>query len=351
MALLLLSGCGKFNVDVSVLPSPEATLVMTALKVTPTRILQPSPTTQAALNDYSNTQYGFSFSLPASWEGYSIGMDKWEGLRQSDDQGEVVVEQGPTVSIVHPNSTPEQPRQNIPIMVFTIQQWDRLQAGEWHVGAAPIGPSELGRNSRYVFALPARYNYTFAEGWEEVAQILQGHPMQTFEPSLPTPTEWVTYVAEYAGYEISYPLEAYSVTQGVGSPQLLQPGVLVLQPNDSLNREQPLAPTYKVSITVRPNDEAYSLNDARILLSNGPIVRYGPDLLEGYPIVETYLHWERALRVDGIPVGLGGGISQIVSIHNSRIYELIVEPYQVAGESSRNEDLVEAILASFRFLD
>jgi hypothetical protein len=122
--------------------------------------------------------------------------------------------------------------------------------------------------------------------------------------------------------------------------------VLVLQPNDSLNREQPLAPTYKVSITVRPNDEAYSLNDARILLSNGPIVRYGPDLLEGYPIVETYLHWERALRVDGIPVGLGGGISQIVSIHNSRIYELIVEPYQVAGESSRNEDLVEAMPAS-----
>ena len=67
-------------------------------------------------------------------------------------------------------------------MVFTIPQWDRMQAGEWHVGAAPISPLELGRNSRYVFALPARYNYAFLEGWEEVEQILQENPLKTFEP-------------------------------------------------------------------------------------------------------------------------------------------------------------------------
>jgi hypothetical protein len=83
---------------------------------------------------------------------------------------------------VHPESTAEHPRQEIPIMVFSIPQWDQMQAGEWHVGAAPILPLELGRNSRYVFALPARYNYAFPEGWEEVDQILQENPLVTFEP-------------------------------------------------------------------------------------------------------------------------------------------------------------------------
>jgi hypothetical protein len=67
-------------------------------------------------------------------------------------------------------------------MVFNIPQWDALNRFEFHIGAAPIGPSELGRNSQYVFALPARYNYAYAEGWEEVEQILQGAPLQTFEP-------------------------------------------------------------------------------------------------------------------------------------------------------------------------
>jgi hypothetical protein len=59
-----------------------------------------------------------------------------------------------------------------------------MQSGEWHIGAAPISPLELGHNSRYVFALPARYNYAFPEGWEEVEQILQGQPLVTFEPSV-----------------------------------------------------------------------------------------------------------------------------------------------------------------------
>jgi hypothetical protein len=112
-------------------------------------------------------------------------MDKWEGYTSDSAKGDVVVEQGPLISIVHPSSTPQQPRQDIPIMIFTIQQWDHLQRGDWHMGAAPIGPMELGRNSHYVFALPARYNYAFPEGWEEVEQIISNHPMRTFEPSVP----------------------------------------------------------------------------------------------------------------------------------------------------------------------
>ena len=133
--------------------------------------------------EYRNTELGFSFSLPASWEGFSIRHSNWEGLK-SGDLGDEVVEQGPIISIAHPKSTEQQPRQEIPMMVFTIEQWDQLQRGEWHIGAAPISPLELAYNSLYVFALPARYNYAFLEGWQEVEQILQGQPLVTFEPGV-----------------------------------------------------------------------------------------------------------------------------------------------------------------------
>ena len=41
-----------------------------------------------------------------------------------------------------------------------------------------MGPKELGRNSKYVFALPARYNFAFPTGFEEVEDILAGNPLQ-----------------------------------------------------------------------------------------------------------------------------------------------------------------------------
>jgi hypothetical protein len=66
-------------------------------------------------------------------------------------------------------------------MVLTVSQWNSLQRGEFHVGAAPIGPTELGRNDRYVFALPARYNYAFPPGYEEVENILRSNPIQVDE--------------------------------------------------------------------------------------------------------------------------------------------------------------------------
>lgn len=63
-------------------------------------------------------------------------------------------------------------------MVFTPAQWNSLQGDEFHIGAAPMNPSELGRSSQYVLALPARYNYAFPTGYEEVEQILK-----SFAPS------------------------------------------------------------------------------------------------------------------------------------------------------------------------
>ena len=127
---------------------------------------------------YRNTQYGFSFSLPKSWQGYSIVMGKWEGNAFEGQQAGKTVETGPIISIRHPEWTSQNPRQDIPLMVFTAAQWDSLQQDKFHIGAAPINPRELGRNDSYVLALPARYNFAFPTGHEEVENILQNNPLQ-----------------------------------------------------------------------------------------------------------------------------------------------------------------------------
>lgn len=44
-----------------------------------------------------------------------------------------------------------------------------------------IGPSMLGQNSKYVFALPPRYNYAFPTGFEEVEKILETGPLTPIE--------------------------------------------------------------------------------------------------------------------------------------------------------------------------
>ncbi len=130
---------------------------------------------------YTNTQYGFSFSLPATWKGYTIVNSEWQGLAIDGPNSGKPVESGPIISIRHPLWTAQQPRQDIPIMIFTTSQWDSLKKENFHIGAAPIGPSELANNSRYVFALPARYNFAFPTGFEEVESILAAKPLKPIQ--------------------------------------------------------------------------------------------------------------------------------------------------------------------------
>ncbi|AFM41690.1 antirepressor regulating drug resistance protein [Desulfosporosinus acidiphilus SJ4] len=140
---------------------------------------------------YKNPSYGFSFNLPLDWKGYSIVDSQWQGMTFGGQSGESVVETGPMISIRDPRWTKQTPRQDIPIMVFTIDQWNSLQQGVFHIGAAPIGPSELGRNNSYVFALPARYNFAFPAGYQEVETIIKSNPLKTTETTQmhPDPTE------------------------------------------------------------------------------------------------------------------------------------------------------------------
>lgn len=145
--------------------------------------LPPSPTddSQPEEVEYKNTTYGFIFSLPDEWNGYAIVSSRWEGYQTTDtSKGQIISETGTQIYIRHPLWTAKNPRQDIPIMVFTLSQWADLNNDKFHIGAAPINPSELGRNARYVFALPARYNYAFPIGYEEVELILATKPLHPF---------------------------------------------------------------------------------------------------------------------------------------------------------------------------
>jgi hypothetical protein len=126
---------------------------------------------------YTNNQYGFDVALPTSWKGYSAVTSNWEGnLINTLNQ----TTRGPEILIRHPLWSPLNPRQDIPVMIFTLDQWDLIQQEKLSIGAAPIGPSELGRNGNYVFALPARYNFSFLTGFEEVQKIIDDKSFHAF---------------------------------------------------------------------------------------------------------------------------------------------------------------------------
>lgn len=135
--------------------------------------------TKAALV-YVNREYGFRFDLPASWKGYKILTKNETAVSHGPGASDETKEGYVVVSIRHPLWTEANPRQDIPIMVFTHEQWEQIQQEKLIVSAAPIPPSELGRNRRYVFALPPRYNFAFPTGYEEVETILQGKPLRGF---------------------------------------------------------------------------------------------------------------------------------------------------------------------------
>ncbi len=57
-----------------------------------------TPTTASSIS-YDNTKYGFTFTLPLSWTGYTLVNETWQGLSV---ETVVVVETGPLISIRHP---------------------------------------------------------------------------------------------------------------------------------------------------------------------------------------------------------------------------------------------------------
>ena len=176
---------------------------------------------------------------------------------------------------------------------------------------------------------------------------------------------WKTYKAD-SGYEIRYPLETYSVRStaraSVKVAQVIYPGPKVLEPNDSFFYRDPGALTYKISIAVGVNDLAWSLDrNPEQLLAENLIAAYNPASLTGHPIQRVTLGGEKAIRVDNVQEGPLNITIQIVVIHNSFIYDLLVEPQDLPANQaepyvpkvqvSANRELYEKMLATFKFSD
>ena len=126
-------------------------------------------------NLYINNQYGFDFKLPESWKDYLVIEETWTGTSSELEST------GPTIVLRHPSWTATKQRQDIPILVFTLEQWQDILAEKYNVSAAPIPPTLLGENDRYVFALPPRYNFAFLDGYEEVEAILLDVPLSVYD--------------------------------------------------------------------------------------------------------------------------------------------------------------------------
>ncbi|MDR3773856.1 MAG: hypothetical protein P4L26_10940 [Terracidiphilus sp.] len=124
--------------------------------------------------EYRNAQYGFCFTLPASWQGYTIVSDGWDGTPR--DGGPAVT--GPKLLIRNPAWMAGNPREDIPILIFTTAQWRRVVKERMSVSAAPFNPFQLGHNRRYVFAVPARFDFDQLPGVEEVSKLVMSKSLR-----------------------------------------------------------------------------------------------------------------------------------------------------------------------------
>jgi len=104
---------------------------------------------------YKNDQYGFELTILDSWKGYLVITDFWTGWTLPNYSVDI---HGPGIIIRNPNWTTTQRWQDIPIMVFAKEEWGAIKTGNLAVSAAPVGPSKLGENQKYIFALPPRWS-------------------------------------------------------------------------------------------------------------------------------------------------------------------------------------------------
>ena len=171
---------------------------------------------------------------------------------------------------------------------------------------------------------------------------------------------WQRYQAD-SGYHIDYPLAFYSLRAGQSGPNVLFPGVRVVEPNDAFTYQDRNQAVYKLSIAVTANEQGLSLDEPAALLANSALIAYDPALLADYTIQPIELGGVPALRVDDLPVGPAGITTQIVALHGDLLYELLVEPHVlttnqaepfVAGAASAaNRTLIEQVIGTFGFTE
>ncbi len=136
---------------------------------------------------YHNAQYDFTFFLPASWQGYSVLIQQWQGGYYSPAlDKEVITEHGQEIILRHPQWKTNDLYQDIPIVVFTQKQWGEERNGKASADISAGGViDELWHNRKYVFAMSSRYNAADeVKGWREAADIIATNYAAHLEPTL-----------------------------------------------------------------------------------------------------------------------------------------------------------------------
>lgn len=128
---------------------------------------------------YRNSDYGFNFTLPISWTGYTVVNNKWIG-NSAVVTTATNTQTGPKLLIRHPKWTAAAPYEDIPVLVFTIAQWNMYRAEGFNISAAPMQASELGRNNKYVFALPPRWDFDYSINFKDAEDIIASKPLRVF---------------------------------------------------------------------------------------------------------------------------------------------------------------------------
>ena len=125
---------------------------------------------------YVNQQYGFELRLPVAWRGFKVETKTWSaGSLKKGKPSEF----GPLI-VLHCPSGDEGLDKNIPIMVFTRQQWKRVDYLK--TSAAQYWTGAIDRNRSYVFAMPAHWQFTSDMSPEEIGEILHSWAFHAYGP-------------------------------------------------------------------------------------------------------------------------------------------------------------------------
>ncbi len=172
----------------------------------------------------------------------------------------------------------------------------------------------------------------------------------TIIPADASSATWMAYQAD-SGYRVSYPLELYSMRDGDSPSDVLFPGTKVIEPNDAFSYQEPRAITYQLSITVRENTQGLSLDAPEALLARGGLIAYEPEMLSEDSIQTVQLGGVDALRVDDLSVGPAGIATQIITMRDDRIVEILVEPKQLTGNQAEPYQEGEPSVANRAWMD
>ena len=148
---------------------------------------------------YRNEEYGFEIILLESWKGYKVFKESWNGTTLD---GNSVKYEGPKIVIRNPKWSEYEIWQDVPVLVFTKDEWQLIEANNLGIFVAPIAPSKLGENNKYVFALPPRWiGFADALGQDEVQKTVETFKALTLDET----SDWKTYDNSETNFTFKYP--------------------------------------------------------------------------------------------------------------------------------------------------